>query len=130
MSSLNRIKELEKKRSRILRQILDSRSMLPGAYNEVYCKCGKPNCWCYKEGGHLFRRITWSENGQSKTKAIPKEDIGWIKELTDNYREFQKKRRQIKELEALLKELIGEYAKAVIKKSRQKRDYLRKNEIL
>lgn len=98
--------------------------MLPGAYKEVYCKCGKPNCWCYKEGGHLFRRITWSENGRSKTKAIPEDDIGWIKGLTDNYREFQKKRRQIKELEALLKELIGEHAKALIKKSRQQRNYL------
>ena len=124
MSSLNHIKELEKQRSRILGQILAFHSMLPGAYKEVYCKCGKPNCWCYKEGGHLFRRITWSENGHSKTKAIPEEDIGWIKELTNNYREFQKKRRQIKELEVLLKELIGEHAKAVIKKSRQKRDYL------
>jgi len=124
MSSLDRIKELEKQRSRILKQILAFRSMLPGAYKEVYCKCGKPNCWCYKNGGHLFRRITWSENGQSKTKAIPEDDISWIKELTDNYREFQKKRRQIKELEALLKELIGEHAKTVIKKSRQQRDYL------
>ncbi len=125
MSSLDRIKKLEKQRSRILKQIIAFRSMLPGAYKEVYCKCGKPNCWCYKKGGgHLFRRITWSENGRSKTKAIPEEDIDWIKELTENYREFQKKRRQIKELEGILNELIGEYAKAVIKKSRRQRDYL------
>lgn len=107
MSSLDRIKELEKQRNRILKQILAFRSMLPGAYKEVYCKCGKPNCWCYKKGGHLFRRITWSENGRSKTKAIPEEDISWIKELTENYREFQKKRRQIKELERILNELIA-----------------------
>ncbi len=57
-------------------------------------------------------------------RAIPEEDIGWIEELTDNYREFQKKRRQIKGLEAILKELIGEYAKALIKKNRRQRDYL------
>ncbi len=98
--------------------------MLPGAYREVYCKCGKPNCWCHKKGGHLFRRITWSENGRSKTKAIPEEDLSWIKELTENYKVFQKKRRQIKELEGILKELLGEHAKAVIKKSRRLRDYL------
>lgn len=121
---LNRIKKLEKQRSRILKQISAFRSMLPGAYREVYCKCGKPNCWCYKKGGHLFRRITWSENSRSRTKAIPEKDINWIKELTENYREFQKKRRQIKELEGILNELIGEYAKAVIKKSRRQRDYL------
>ena len=124
MSTLYRIKELERQRNRILKQILAIRSMLPGAYKEVYCKCGKPNCWCYKKGGHLFRRITWSENGRSKTKAIPEEDISWIKELTENYREFQKKRREIKELEGILKELLSEHARAVIKKSRLLRDYL------
>ncbi len=124
MSTLDRIKELEKQRTRILKQILSIGLMLPGAYKEVYCKCGKPNCWCYKKRGHLFRRITWSENGQSRTKAIPEEDIGWIKELSGNYREFQKKRRQIKELEGILKDLLGEHARAVIEKSRQLRDYL------
>ncbi len=46
---------------------------------------------CYNKAGHLFRRITWSENGRSNTKVIPEEDINWIKELTENYREFQKK---------------------------------------
>ena len=123
MSTLDRIKELERQRTRILKQILSIGLMLPGAYNQVYCKCGKPNCWCYKKGGHPFRRITWSENGRSRTKAIPEEDISWIKELTGNYREFQKKRRQIKELEGILKELLYEHAKAVIKKSRLQRDY-------
>ena len=124
MSTLDRIKELEKQRSQILKQILAVRSMLPGAYKEVYCKCGKPNCWCYKKGGHLFRRITWSENGRSKTKAIPVQDVSWIKELTKNHKEFQRNRRQIKELEGILKELLGEHAKAVLKKSRRLRDYL------
>ena len=124
MSTLDRIKELEKQRTRILKQILSIGLMLPGAYKEVYCKCGKPNCWCHKKGGHSFRRITWSENGQSRTKAIPEEDINWIKELTENYREFQKKRRQIKKLEGILKDLLGEHARAAIEKSRQLRDYL------
>ncbi|MBA7579684.1 hypothetical protein ES708_21560 [subsurface metagenome] len=124
MSTLDRIKELEKQRTRILKQILSIGVMLPGAYKEVYCKCGKPNCWCQKKGGHLFRRITWSENGRSRTKTIPEEDINWIKELTGNYREFQKKRKQIRELEGILKNLLGEHARASIEKSRQLRDYL------
>ncbi len=128
MSTLDRIKELEKQRTRILKQILSVGLMLPGTYKEVYCKCGKPNCWCYKKRGHLFRRITWSENGRSRTKAIPEDDISCIKELTGNYREFQKKRRQIKELEGILKNLLGEHAKAVIEKGRQLRGYLTKNE--
>lgn len=124
MSNFYRIKEIEKDRRYIIEQILAARMMFPGAYKEVYCKCGKQNCWCSKKRGHLFRRITWSENGRSKTKAIPEEDVEWIKELTGNYREFQKKRRQLKELEDTLRKLLGEHSKAVIKKSRQLRDYL------
>ena len=124
VQNFQRIKEIEKDRRHIIEQLLAVRMMLPGAYNEVYCKCGKQNCWCSKKGGHLFRRITWSENGLSKTKAIPEEDVEWIKELTGNYREFKKKRRQLKELEGTLRKLLSEYSKAVIKKSRQLRDYL------
>lgn len=124
MSTIDRIQELEQQRIRILKQILSIDVMLPGTYKEVYCKCGRPNCWCYKKGGHLFRRITWSENGRSRTKAIPEEDISWIQELTGNYREFQRKRRQIRELDSVLKDLIGEHARTIIEKSRQLRDYL------
>ena len=124
MSTLDKIQELEKQRTHILKQLLSIGTMLPGSYNEVYCKCGKPNCWCRKKGGHPFRRITWSEGGRSRTRAIPEKDVSWIKELTGNYREFQKKRRQIKEMEGVLKMLLSEYAGQVIKKSRLTRDYL------
>lgn len=126
MSTLEKIKELEKQRTRILKQLLSIGAMLPGSYKEVYCKCGKSNCWCRLKGGHLFRRITWSEDGRSKTRAIPEEDISWIKELTGNYKNFQRKKRQIKEMESVLKELLGEHAAEVIKKSRLTRDYLYK----
>jgi hypothetical protein len=98
--------------------------MLPGAFKEVYCKCGKENCWCHKQKGHPFRRITWSENGRSKTKAIPAEDVDWIKQVTENYREFRRKCKEIKELQDGLKNLLEEYGKDIIKKSRQLRDYL------
>ena len=86
-----RIKNLEKKRSLIMKEILSFRSMIPGAFKIVYCKCGKENCWCYQKKGHPFRRITWTENGLSKTKAIPQKDVDWIKEVTGNYRKFRKK---------------------------------------
>ena len=125
MSTLDRIKELEKQRTRILKQLLSIGAMIPGSYNEVYCKCGKPNCWCRQMGGHLFRRITWSEGGRSKTRAIPEEDISWIKELTGNYREFQRKKRQIKEMEGVLKTLLDKRSSEEVKKSRLTRDYLR-----
>lgn len=123
MSSIERMKNLEKKRSIIMKEILSFRSMIPGAFKIVYCKCGKENCWCYQKKGHPFRRITWTENGLSKTKAIPQKDVDWIKEVTGNYRKFRKKCKEIKELQDGLKNLLDEYGKEIIKKSRQLRDY-------
>ena len=124
MSTLEQIQQLEKQRTRILKQLLSIGAMLPGSYNEVYCKCGKPNCWCRENRGHRFRRITWTEGGRSKTRAIPEKDISWIKEFTGSYREFQQKKRQIKEMEGVLKTLIGEHAAGIVEKSRLTRDYL------
>lgn len=124
MSTPREIKDLEQKRTLIVKQLLNFRLMIPGSFKEVYRKCGKQNCWCRDKAGHLLRRITWSENGHSKTKAIPEKDIDWIQKATGNYREFRKKRKEIQKLDKSLKGLLDAYEKDTIKKSRQLRNYL------
>ncbi len=126
MSSPEQIKNLEKKRNLLLRELLAYGLMIPGAFKEVYRKCGKENCWCSKPdaASHLLRRITWSENGHSKSKAIPEKDIYWIIEATRNYREFRKKRRELQRLDISFKQMFDAYEKEIIKKSRLLRDYL------
>ena len=126
MSSEEKILNLEKERTQILKYLLDAKEIIPGSYRKLIVRCGKPNCWCHHEegGGHPFRRITWTENGVSKTKAIPKEDIQWIKEVTNSYRKFRKMRRKLKKLEAVCKELLDKYEKELIKRTRKLRDYL------
>jgi len=98
--------------------------MIPGAFKEVYRKCGKPNCWCHDQPGHLLRRITWSEQGVSRTKAIPEQDVDWITRATSNYREFRRKRREIQKLDKSLKALLDSHEKEVVEKSRRSKDYL------
>lgn len=136
MSSKNEIKELEKLKNRILEQTLQIPTMLPGSYNQVYCKCGKKNCWCYTSGSgsgsgsgrdkvaHPFRRITWTEKGVAKTKAIPEKDVNWIKEVTENYRNFRKKRKEIQRLEKRIRTLLDLYGKDIVKRTRKLRKYL------
>ena len=124
MSTPHEIKDLQQKRTLIVKQLLNFRLMIPGSFKEVYRKCGKQNCWCRDKAGHLLRRITWSENGHSKTKAIPEKDIDWIQKATRNYREFRKKRKEIQKLDKSIKGLLDAYEKDTIKKSRQLRDYL------
>ena len=124
MSTLEQIKKLQNLRNRLLKDILSFRLMIPGSFKEVYRKCGKQNCWCHDKPGHLLRRITWSENGISKSKAVPEQEVEWIKKSTSNYRELRKKRRDLQKFDKDLKGLLDFHEKDVIKKSRLMRDYL------
>lgn len=124
MSTLDRIKDIQKRRNQLLKQMLTYSLMIPGAFKEVYRKCGKYNCWCHDQPGHLLRRITWSEQGVSRSKAIPEKDVDWIKSATRNYREFRSKRREIQDLDKSLKVLLDVHEKEVVKKSRLSKDYL------
>jgi Mg2+ and Co2+ transporter CorA len=131
---IKKIKILEKLISQALEEMLSIKKMLPGSYNKVYCKCGKRNCWCYGEAegkskdkdkaGHPFRRITWMEKGVSKTKAIPEKDVDWIKEVTENYRKFRKKRKEIQKLEENIRRLLEDYRTHIVKKTRRLKEYL------
>jgi len=124
MSTYERIKELQKRRNQLLKEIFAFRLMIPGAFKEVYRKCGKPNCWCHDQAGHLLRRITWSEQGVSRSKAIPAQDVDWIKNATRNYRRFRSKRREMQQLDKVLKALLDDYEKEIVEKSRLAKDYL------
>lgn len=124
MSSPQRINHLQKRRDRLLMELLAFHLMLPGAFKKVYRRCGKRNCWCHDQPGHLLRRITWSEQGLSRSKAIPEQDVQWIQNATRNYRDFRRKRKRIQELDRNLKALLDAHEKDVIRKSRLLRDYL------
>ncbi len=51
MSTTIEIKDLEKKRTQIIKELLNFRLIIPGSFKEVYRKCGKQNCWCHDKAG-------------------------------------------------------------------------------
>lgn len=100
--------------------------MLPGCFGVVSVKCGKDYCWCAtSDKGHLYHRITWTENGKSRTKLIPEDDILWIKEVTQNYRRFRKRRRELKSLQIKLKFDFDKWEARLINKTRKLKTYLK-----
>ena len=123
MSKLKQIKALEKERASVIEKMLSAKLMAPGAYGQVYCRCGKKNCWCYNGKGHPYRRISYSEEGQSRTKSIHEKNIGWIKEVTQNYRDFKEGQKKIKEYEERLKKLLDKHSKEIIEQTRKKKEY-------
>lgn len=109
----------------LLEKLLSKSNIVPGAYRKVFVKCGRENCWCKEGQGHPFRRITWSENGKSKTKSIPLEDVGWIIKVTENYRSFRKMRRELSLLETKIKFELDIWERKQIKATRKKRNILK-----
>ena len=123
MSTLKLIKALEKERASVIEKMLSRKLMTPGAYKQVYCKCGKKNCRCYSGKGHPYRRISYSEEGQSRTKSISENNIEWIREVTRNYRNFKEGQKKIKEYEEQLKKLLDKHSKEIIEQTRKKKEY-------
>ena len=123
--SSRKLKNLKIKLIGLINRIDEFKLMLPGNYGEVYLKCGKKNCWCFKsKEGHSFRRITWSDKGKGKTKAIPENDVSWIKKITNNYRIFRKKRQKLFKLVEEYRIELNKLEMKVVAKTREKRNYL------
>ena len=123
MSTKN-IAKLEKKRALLVKELAAVSLMLRGKFGTTYRKCGKPTCWCADEMGHPYHRITWSENGQSRTKAIPAGDIQWARHLTDNYRTFRRIRTDIRTLDQQLRRVLDQLENELVNKTRKLRPYL------
>lgn len=114
---------IEKERASVLEKMFSKKMMVPGAYKEVYCRCGKKNCWCSNAKGHAYKRITYYEEGRSRTKSISEQNIEWIREVTQNYRNFKEDHKKIKEYEERLKKLLDKNSKEIIGQTRKKKEY-------
>jgi len=126
MSTKNDIQNLEEKRKSRLNELLHISSMIRGSYKKSYCRCGKPTCWCSEDKeskGHPSHRISWTKASISKTKAIPKEDVAWIKEMTSNYRKYRTIRTKLRKLNNELNVLLGNLEEEVIKRTEKLKEY-------
>lgn len=124
MSTFKKLKKIEKQRSLLLSELQLIGHMIRGTYVETHRKCGKPNCWCANDSkGHPGYQISWTKNARSRSKAIPREDIFWIKEMTGNYRKWRTIRSNIRKLEEELRNLIDKLEDDIIKNTEKLRKY-------
>ncbi len=125
MSNKKMIINAEKKRQNIMSKLLDASRLLRGSYALVHTKCGRDNCWCKgAKSGHPHSRITWSEEGQGVTRKVPSEDQAWIQEVTGNYKDFRRLRREMTELEKQIKTSLDGFENDLVKKTRKGKSYL------
>jgi hypothetical protein len=111
---------------RLVAEMMNVSQMVGASFGIAYRKCGKPNCRCNSEEnkGHPVLRINFTEKKKSKTRAIPKKDEKWIKEVTDNYRNFRQNFQKLRSCEKKLNDLLNEFERVIKTKTIALRDYL------
>ncbi len=104
----------ERRRKRIMSDLLKVDTMLRGSFAVVYTKCGKENCQCKNGKGHPHPRISWTEKGQGMTKSVPHDLVSWIQKVTSNYRRFRMLRRELVQVESENRNLMDLHESEVI----------------
>lgn len=66
--------------------------MVPGSFYRLRRKCGNPNCHCAQGQLHASWVITRSEAGKHRLYPVPEEQRAWLRQLTAEYRRYQRAR--------------------------------------
>ncbi len=108
MATTNQIKQAGQRIKRLVETLAATNAMVRGSFSTVYRRCGKQTCWCADPGqkGHVCTRITWTENGISRTKTVNEEDLKYLRKSVETYRTFRRRRRQLRSEEKLLEKLM------------------------
>lgn len=123
MQALKQINALQIKRSRLLETLLNPPPMIRGSFGTHYVKCGGVNCKCTRGELHPYNRITWSENGRQQSRVVHVKDINWIKEMTQNYRQYKKVKKELEKVDARLKEMLTRFEVETVEATRKMRGF-------
>lgn len=124
MSSKN-LNNLLHKRDTLIKDLLNLDQMLKGCYCVSTTTCGKPNCKCARGESHHVERLVWRENGRGVNRSVPKEDVAWIKEMTDNHNEYKKLKKKLDELDRKIAKQLDAIYQSSIKKTKRGKSYLK-----
>ena len=124
MTTPNKIKQLQRRRERLLNELLITQVMIRGSFGTVHRKCGASNCWCAQGGGHPVDRINYSDEGRSRTKVIKAVDVDWAKQMTANYKRFRTNRQKLRTLDKQINQAIDDLEAKVVEKTAKQRNYV------
>jgi hypothetical protein len=93
-----------------LRGLQRSESMVQGSFFRQERKCGKPNCRCAQGQLHGSWVISRSVEGKGRTFIVPPQERARLRELTAEYRRYQRGRAVLVRRCHQLLELIDQIA--------------------
>jgi hypothetical protein len=123
MSTIKQLQALEKRRAVLIERLCQTQAMIKGSFSTSYRRCGQANCRCAEGKGHPMNRISYTDQGKSRTKLVRAEDIEWAKQMTEFYKRFRKDRQALRQLEKKLNLAIDQLETKTITRTAAKRGY-------
>ena len=104
---LDLLQELQRKRSQILRRLLEEHDLAIGSVSVVRRKCGNPGCHCATGEGHqqtlfLFK----SDDGQRRCKLVRRADEKRMQRAGEAYRQFRDGLKQLRAIDREEKQVL------------------------
>ena len=100
--------------------------ILRGSIITTHRRCGKENCWCAQPGqkGHPSTRLAWADATGSKTRSIHDNELNEIKTAVEQYRSFKLLRKNLRNDEQSLENVLNEFENQMVDENRHKRGYM------
>lgn len=90
---------------RTLRYLQRREPMTPGSFYLQKRRCGKPSCRCARGELHEAWVISRSQGGASRTLMVPAQERARLRQLTSEYRRYQRARALLTKRQAQVLEL-------------------------
>lgn len=120
MKKIENLIKKELKQITEIGKIVDEDELLLDAYlYRSRTRCGKVSCRCMtSDYRHESWCVSFTENGQSKTKTIPLELLSVTRQMTTRYRELRKIRKQLLRISQNILDIVDNKTDSSLKSGR------------
>lgn len=70
-----------------------------------------------------MNRISFTDNGKSRTKVVSAGDAEWARQMTEGYQRFRKDRQALRQLEKKINAAIDQFEAKIIKRTAASKGY-------
>jgi hypothetical protein len=100
---------------RQVHSLLACRALLKGSLDELKTRSGKPSCHCASPQGplHSAMVLSWSQQGRTRLRSIPRGEQARLRRLTAAYRQFRQTRARLVQLHRQILAAVDRLEKAL-----------------
>ncbi len=99
--------------NQLLEVFLERTPLVRGTVYELRRTCGKPSCCCTREGQrHAVTVLSVSEEGRTRLRAIPHDQLAALRTLTARYQRVRRARARLVKVHRTMVAVIDQLAAA------------------